>query len=71
MPPKKKQSPKNGFFYFMQDFKNRQGRNLRSMQEVAEAAGPHWAVRKYHILMHFYYYFFIAYDSTFYVTFSF
>lgn len=45
MPPKRKQTPRNGFFYFMQDFKNKQGRNYRSMQEVADAAGPHWAVR--------------------------
>lgn len=49
MPPKRKQTPRNGFYYFMQDFKNRHGRNYRSMQEVADAAGPHWAVRYIYI----------------------
>ncbi|XP_018579635.1 protein maelstrom homolog isoform X2 [Anoplophora glabripennis] len=44
MPPKKqKQTPRNGFFYFMLEFKERQGRNYRSMREVADAAGPHWS----------------------------
>nr|XP_023029609.1 protein maelstrom homolog [Leptinotarsa decemlineata] len=42
MPPKKKQTSGNAFFHFMQDFKNRQGRHFKNMQEVAEAASPHW-----------------------------
>lgn len=46
MPPKNKQNSHNGFYYFMQDFKSRQGKSFKSMQEVAEAAGPHWNVRK-------------------------
>lgn len=45
MPPKKqKQTPKNGFFYFMLEFKEKQGRKFRSLAEVADTAGPHWSV---------------------------
>lgn len=51
MPPKRKQTPHNAFYYFMQDFKNKQGRNCRSMQEVADQAGPHWAVSEKNYLI--------------------
>ncbi|KAF2896622.1 hypothetical protein ILUMI_09553 [Ignelater luminosus] len=39
---KNKNQGKNGFYYFMLDFKTRQGRKYTSMAQVAEAAGPHW-----------------------------
>lgn len=49
MPPKKqKQTAKNAYYYFMLDFKEKQGRNFRSLAEVADAAGPHWSVSHYH-----------------------
>ncbi|CAG9830036.1 unnamed protein product [Diabrotica balteata] len=41
MPPKNKS--RNAFYYFMEDFKQRQGFTSKSMKDVAEAAGPHWA----------------------------
>ncbi|CAG9819542.1 unnamed protein product [Phaedon cochleariae] len=43
MPPKKKQTPKNAFFYFMMEFKDKHGKKYNSMQEVSDAAGPHWS----------------------------
>lgn len=46
MAPKKKQKSGNAYFYFMQDFKKRPGFSFRSMQELSEAASPHWEVRK-------------------------
>ncbi|KAI4463621.1 gamma-interferon inducible lysosomal thiol reductase gilt [Holotrichia oblita] len=33
---------RNAFYYFMLDFKNRQGQSFKSMVEVSDAAGPHW-----------------------------
>lgn len=35
---------RNAFYYFMLDFKNRQGQSFKSMAEVSMAAGPHWQV---------------------------
>lgn len=43
MPPKKKQAH-NGFYYFMLEFKDTQGKHLSNMREVADAAGPYWSV---------------------------
>ncbi|XP_028143294.1 protein maelstrom homolog [Diabrotica virgifera virgifera] len=42
MPPKSNKS-RNAFYYFMEDFKQRQGFACKSMKDVADAAGPHWA----------------------------
>lgn len=36
------QPPRNAFYYFMMEFRDRHGRTYRSMKEVADAAGPHW-----------------------------
>lgn len=35
---------RNAFYYFMLEFKSRQGRNYKSMAEAAAAADPHWQV---------------------------
>ena len=46
MPPKKKPSP-NGFFHFMQSLRpqlKREGVVVGSNRELAELAGPRWAV---------------------------
>ena len=45
--PSKKNPPPNGFFYFMQSLRpdlKRQGIVVQNNRELAELAGPRWAV---------------------------
>lgn len=39
---KNKKAPANGFYYFMLEYKQRQGNTYRSMRDVADVAGAHW-----------------------------
>lgn len=39
---KNKKAPANGFYYFMLEFKQRQGQTHKSMRDVADVAGTHW-----------------------------
>lgn len=49
MGPKKKQAPRNAFYFFMLDYKENAEMRGRSfpggLKDVAEAASPSWKVR--------------------------
>lgn len=52
MPPKKSNKAcRNAFFYFMLEIKQRQGRNIRNLEEAAKVAGPLWSVSFFVVLV--------------------